>query len=124
MAIEWSYGERMRKNLLAIELAGTDDSAHLEELLELHSQTFPGHPHVLEELRANASNPREQEKVVIHQILVVVDNVPAGFVVVHSNKERKVGLIHFLAVAPEFRGREISGMKVRGLVGARKTSAK
>ncbi len=106
----------VRNKLQVIELAGVSDDSHLAELLVLHAQAFPEHPHVLDELRENARIPREQEKCVLHQLLCLVDDVPAGFVVVHSNRDRRVGLIHFLAVAPEFQGREVGGTKVSTLL--------
>ena len=107
---------QVRNNLQVIELAGVSDAPHLAELLELHAQAFPEHSHVLDELRENARIPREQEKCMVHQLLCLVDDVPAGFVVVHSNRDRKVGLIHFLAVDPEFRGHLVAGTKVSTLL--------
>lgn len=94
------------------ELANSSDHESLSQLIQIHSECFPTHAHVISELRENAALPLQRDKVVVHQVLARVDGEPAGIVVVHTNLKYHVGLIHFLAVVPKFRGREIDGKKV------------
>lgn len=80
------------------------DADDLEALIELFMECFPGHPHVVAELRANADEPAMRGDRTVHQILATVDGSAAGFVVVHANLRRHIGLIHFLGVRTSFRG--------------------
>ena len=86
-----------------VECAGEGDSAAVDELLALHRRWFPTHSHVQAELIDNARRPRLRGQLVVHQILALVDDQPAGFIVVHTSLRRRIGLIHFLAVDEEFR---------------------
>jgi hypothetical protein len=80
------------------------ETADLDALIGIFDECFPGHPHVRAELRANAEQPSMRGDRTVHQILATVDGHPAGFVVVHANLRRGVGLIHFLGVREPFRG--------------------
>lgn len=94
------------------ELSDSRDEKSLAQLIAIHSDSFPTHTHVIAELRENAALPLHRDNVVVHQLLAVVDGVPAGIAVVHSNLNYRVGLIHFLAVVPQFRGRDIDGKRM------------
>ncbi len=84
----------------------TGAQAHdaLAALLELHRRHFPTHGHVQVELEANAVHPMPTDDLIVHQVVATVDDVPAGFIVVHANLARSIGIVHFLAVEEQFRG--------------------
>lgn len=86
------------------DATGTDAQDALAVLLQLHRRHFPTHGHVLVELEANAVHPMPTDDLVVHQVLATVDDVPAGFIVVHANLARSIGIVHFLAVEEQFRG--------------------
>ena len=89
------------------DLAQSDDEARLSQMVELHRRWFPEHGHVVPDLEENFASDRRRGDVVVHQLLAEVDGVPAGYTVVYSNLRMSIGLVAFLAVEPEFRGRVI-----------------
>ena len=90
-----------------VECSAAGDSADLDALLALHRRWFPTHDHVQAELVDNAHQPPHRGHLVVHQVLA-----PAGFIVVHTNLRRRVGVIHFLAVDEEFRPVTVDGRRL------------
>jgi hypothetical protein len=90
---------------------GTDEwnSSHLAALTALLQQCFPGHPHVVEELRENASSTSTRTNRIVHQILAMRHGEPLGFIVVHANIARQIGVIHFLGIDKSARGTRVEG---------------
>jgi hypothetical protein len=90
--------------VVLVDVTGPDGPPHLADLLALHRRHFPGHAHVLPELEENAVLAPERGGLVVHQVVAYVAGAPVGFVVVHANLDRSIGLIHFLAVDEALRG--------------------
>lgn len=103
----------MPPDLVVTDLVGLGDdlggAADLDRLLALHRKWFDDHPHVQPELVDNARLPSRRGHLVVHQFLATVRGEAAGFAVVHANLRQQVGLIHFLAVEPDFRRYPIAG---------------
>ena len=82
---------------------------NVEALVELHERWFPDYGYAIDEIRDNASGVNGRDDRIVHQVLALVDGAPAGFILIHSNLIRRVGLIHFIAVEQEFRGVDLDG---------------
>lgn len=91
-----------------VELAGAGEGPLQEAVVELQGRWFGEYDYALDDVRANASLPALRDGIVHHQRLVLVDDEVAGYIVFHTNLRRRVGLGHFMAVDPTFRGRGIA----------------
>ena len=85
---------------------------NVEALVELHERWFPDYGYAIDEIRDNASGVNGRDDRIVHQVLALVDGAPAGFILIHSNLIRRVGLIHFIAVEQEFRGVDLDGQRL------------
>jgi hypothetical protein len=85
---------------------------HVDALVMLHQRWFPDYGYAIDEIRDNASGVNGRDDRIVHQVLVFVDDVPAGFILIHSNLLRRVGLIHFIAVEQEFRSLSHDGQRL------------
>lgn len=91
----------------------------LDDLVALLQECFPDHPHVAAELRANAARPPMHSDRLVHQIVAIQHENPLGFIVIHANTARHIGLIHFLGIKKQARGTRINGTSLaRNLVAA------
>lgn len=88
--------------------------SHLDALTALLQQCFPGHPHVIEELRGNASSRSTRTDRIVHQILAMRHGEPLGFIVAHANIARQIGVIHFLGIDESARGTRVDGQSLAG----------
>jgi GNAT superfamily N-acetyltransferase len=79
-----------------------------EQLLALQEEWFGEYAWARDEITANTTASAVQGDRVVHQFLATIDGVPAGFIVCHTNLARRVGLGHFMAVAPAFRGQGLA----------------
>jgi GNAT superfamily N-acetyltransferase len=79
-----------------------------KQLLQLQEQWFGDYAWARDELTANTTAPAHQGDRVVHQFLATINGVPAGFIVCHTNLARRVGLGHFMAVDPAFRGQGLA----------------
>lgn len=91
-----------------VDLVDGPDPDLLAELLALQDAWFGEYEYVRDDLLANASLPPLRDGIVHHQTLALVDGKPAGYIVFHTNLRRRVGLGHFMAVDPDFRGRGLA----------------
>jgi len=85
---------------------------NVDALIELHRRWFPDYDYAIDEIRDNAAGANGRDDRIVHQVLALVDNIPVGFILIHSNLLRRVGLIHFIAVDKEFRGVEVGGQRL------------
>jgi hypothetical protein len=74
-----------------------------DDLVGLHASLFPAHAHVHSEFADwRACSGRTHDRIA-HLLVTYVDGVPAALLVLHLNLPRRVGLVHFLGVAPTHR---------------------
>lgn len=95
-----------------VEPTATACPENVDALVELHQRWFPDYGYAIDEIRDNASGANGRDDRVVHQVLAFVDDVPAGFILIHSNLLRRVGLIHFIAVEQKFRSLEPGGQRL------------
>ena len=84
----------------------------LDAVVDLHLRWFGDYAYAVPELVDNGTLPAVREGRVVHQILALVDDIPAGYLVVHTNLVRQVGVIHFLAVDEPFRSVQVGGTRL------------
>lgn len=88
---------------VTFDAARAASDAVLDDLVGLHASLFPTHAHVHQEFEEwRACSGRTHDRVA-HLLITYVDDVPAALLVVHLNLARRVGLVHFLGVAPAHR---------------------
>ncbi|MEN9504672.1 MAG: hypothetical protein RI958_598 [Actinomycetota bacterium] len=100
-----------------VELVDVVDGAwgqHLAPLQEMLAEFFPDEPYAIDLARRDAVRPAERTGMVVHQFVVLVDGVPAGISVYHSNLVRGVSAPHFGAVRPEYRRVIVDGHRLGG----------
>ena len=85
---------------------------NVDALVELHQRWFPDYGYAIDEIRDNATGANSRNDRIVHQVLALVDGAPAGFILIHSNLIRRVGLIHFIAVEQKFRGVDLDGQRL------------
>ena len=95
-----------------LEPTATACPESVDALVELHQRWFPDYGYAIEEIRYNATAASSRSDRIVHQVLALVDGVPAGFILIHSNLLRRVGLIHFIAVEQKFRSLEHGGQRL------------
>ena len=98
--------------IIFLEPMASASPEHVDALVELHQRWFPDYGYAIDEIRDNASGVNGRDDRIVHQVLAFVDEVPAGFILIHSNLLRRVGLIHFIAVEQEFRSLDHGGQRL------------
>lgn len=100
-----------------VELVDVVDHAwgqFLAPLQEMLVEFFPDEPYAVDLAMRDATRPALRTGMVVHQFVVLVDGVPAGISVYHSNLIRGVSAPHFGAVRPEARRVLVDGHRLGG----------
>jgi len=86
-----------------VDLSAGDES-DLAELKTIFLTCFPEYAFFVPEIDEAFREPERSGERIVHQVIAYVEGVPAGIVVMHTNLQRRVNLIHFIAVLEKFRG--------------------
>lgn len=97
-----------------VDVVGDAWGQYLEPLQQMLVEFFPDEPYAVDLARRDAVRPAERTGMVVHQFVVLVDGIPAGISVYHSNLVRGVSAPHFGAVRPEFRRVIVDGHRLAG----------
>jgi len=84
----------------------------VQAVVDLHLRWFGDYAYAVPELLENGELPASRGDRIVHQVLALVDGQPAGYVIVHTNTRRRIGVIHFLAVDEGFRSVEVRGNRL------------
>jgi hypothetical protein len=84
----------------------------IQAVVDLHLRWFGDYAYAVPELLENGELPADRDDRVVHQILALVDDAPAGYAIVHTNTLRRVGITHFLAVDEPFRSVTVDGRRL------------
>ena len=86
-----------------VDLSAGDEN-DLAELKTIFLTCFPKYAFFVPEIDEAFTEPERIGERIVHQVIAYVEGVPAGMAIVHTNLQRGVNLIHFIAVLEEFRG--------------------
>jgi hypothetical protein len=91
----------------------------LDGLVGLHARLFPAHQHVHPEFAEWRDRSGRDQDRIVHLLVTYVDDAPAALLVLHLNLPRRVGLVHFLGVAPDQRAAHTGRPSLAGALLAR-----
>jgi hypothetical protein len=74
----------------------------------IHAHFFSDYAHVLADIETDAALPSRRRGVVVHQWLILVDDVPAGIVLSESNLVRGCAPVLFFAIHSRYRNLEVN----------------
>ncbi len=86
-----------------VDLSAGDEN-DLAELKTIFLTCFPKYAFFVPEIDEAFTEPERSGERIVHQVIAYVEGAPAGMAIVHTNLQRGVNLIHFIAVLEEFRG--------------------
>lgn len=95
------------------DLMASGDTARIDKMLGLYARLFPQYQHYVQRMRRRVEFPNEHRPGhVVHYWLAEVNGEPAGIRTFRYVRNRRCGLAHSLAVAPEFRKVEVDGKRL------------
>lgn len=95
-----------------IDVVGDRHPHHVGFLLRCHERHFMAYDFVRTSVETDARTHPQMGDKVVHQLLVLIDGVPLGFLLVDSNLRRRLACVHFLAVDHEARSVRIRGERL------------
>lgn len=95
-----------------IDVVGGRHPDRVGSLVRCHEIHFPSYDFVRTSIAIDAGTHPQLGDKVVHQLLVLLDGAPCGFLLVDSNLRRRLACVHFLAVNREARSVRIHGEPV------------
>lgn len=75
----------------------------LAEFMDMHRQYFPGYDHVYTEWQRGIAGDWADPATTVHLWGLFLQDRHVGLIVYHVNARHRVGLVHFIAMAPQER---------------------
>lgn len=86
-----------------LDVVGGSHPNLIEPLVGLHAKFFPNYDFVRSSIERDAGLPARHGDVTVHQLVVVVDDQPRGFLLVDSNTRRRLACVLFIGVEADIR---------------------
>jgi len=107
------------RRLQLFDVVGGDNGALLDALLAMHGEAFAAQTYAHERVLVDAAAPARRDGLVVHQWVLVVEGVPAGFSLSDSNLVRGLAPVNYLAVSEPYRAITVGGRRLAGWLLAR-----